>query len=76
MDLNDHPDPKQRWFHRRVQSYLALIGIICLPVVAVFTNHEALGRVADAVTWPLGLIVLGYHGCSAWESININRSSK
>ena len=76
MDLNDHPEPKQRWFHRRIQSYLALFGIICLPTVAVFTDNSALGAVADSVTWPLGLVVLGYHGFSAWESIDINRSGR
>jgi len=72
-ELTDHPDPKTRWFHRRVMAYLAMVGLLAYPVLFLLADSPHLANVAWPVMTALGSVVGIYTGASTWESVNINK---
>ena len=74
MKLEDHPDPKTRWYHRRIMAYTAAVAGLSFPLLLLAVESADLSPIA----WPfyafVGSIVGLYIGSSAWESIKINTS--
>ena len=74
MKLEDHPNPAQRWFHRRIHAYATLIAALAYPFAV-----GPLG-IPDWTAWPFyGLcasVLAVYGGGSVWESIKISGSGK
>ena len=75
-EVHDHPDPKQRWFHRRIMAYMSLAAALLYPLLMLVTDS---GLLAD-IAWPFyalcGSVLGAYIGTSAWETISISRSGK
>mgnify|MGYP001080069948 CR=1 FL=1 len=70
MRLEDHPNPSQRWYHRRIHSYATLAGALAFPFMAAYLG------IPEWVGWPFyaycGSVWAVYGGGSVWESIKIN----
>lgn len=73
-EIHDHPDPAQRWLHRRIQAYVLTGGLIAYPIAVAAMESAVLADVAWPVMTIMGSIVALYHGASAWESLAISRS--
>lgn len=74
--IHDHPNPKQRWFHRRIQSYVCLLGLLTYPALFLLADSQHLAAVAWPVMLTLGGIVAAYHGFSTWETTKISGNIK
>lgn len=61
MSEEKHPDPVAWWWHRRVQSYIGVVGLIGVGLAAfnmALTAGEA--RVLETVGLGCILLVVGY----------------
>lgn len=67
---NNHPNPNQWWFHRRVMAYASLFCLLCI-VVGVFTDSVATDVVplAQTLAWVFSANLLYYYGGNAVEAI-------
>ncbi|WP_328186929.1 hypothetical protein [Marinobacter sp. OP 3.4] len=66
---DEHPNPNQWWFHRRLMAYVSLAGIVisllCALTGAIPSTHTDL---VEGLCWVFGFILLGYYGNNAFEA--------
>lgn len=79
-DPDEHPDPKVRWYHRRIMAYSALAGIVAFGVaalvLAVSGFAERLATVeAILITVIVSLVgVVGaYMGGTIWSNLKLGK---
>lgn len=69
--MNDeHPNPNQWWFHRRIIAYSSLACLFCL-LIALFTDSVATDVVplAQTLAWVFSANLLYYYGGNAVEAL-------
>lgn len=67
---DEHPNPGKWWFHRRLMAYASLCAIL-ISLVAALSGviREPMVPLIEGLCWVLGVIVIGYYGGNAIESM-------
>lgn len=66
---DDHPNPNQWWFHRRLMAYVSLAGIVISLVSALTGRVPATHTdLVEGLCWVFGFILIGYYGNNAFEA--------
>ena len=69
--MNDnHPNPNQWWFHRRVMAYISLACLLGI-LIALLTNNVATDvlPLAQTLAWVFSANLLYYYGGNAAEAL-------
>jgi len=71
---DNHPDPNQWWFHRRIMAYVSLFGLCCV-LVAVFAVNVAEHKITllQTLAWVFSANLLYYYGGNAVEALKVKR---
>ena len=69
MPTNEHPNPNQWWFHRRLMAYTCLTAII-VSLICALTGKipEPMLPLVEGLCWILGFIVAAYYTNNAAEA--------
>jgi nucleoside permease NupC len=67
---DNHPDPNQWWFHRRVMAYISLVCLLGI-LIALLTNNVATDvlPLAQTLAWVFSANLLYYYGGNAVEAV-------
>lgn len=71
MTVNDnHPNPNQWWFHRRVMAYISLLCLLFI-LIAMAADNVATDVVplAQTLAWVFSANLLYYYGGNAVEAL-------
>ena len=67
---DNHPNPNQWWFHRRVMAYISLACLLGI-LIALLTNNVATDvlPLAQTLAWVFSANLLYYYGGNAAEAM-------
>ena len=67
---DNHPDPNQWWFHRRVMAYISLACLLGI-LIALLTNNVVTDvlPLAQTLAWVFSANLLYYYGGNAAEAM-------
>jgi hypothetical protein len=68
--VNDHPNPGQWWFHRRMMAYASLIGLYAiLAQIFIQSISPEIVPLAQTLAWVFSANLLYYYGGNAVEAV-------
>lgn len=67
---DNHPNPNQWWFHRRVMAYASLLGLyVILGQILLGTIKAEVVPLAQTLAWVFSANLLYYYGGNAVEAL-------